>query len=129
MQQNKPKRKINSTLKWIGWVLLVQFVLINVTAAFYAYKLTHFYKPPAQPQTQSDNFLSRTWTLFTGPKFYKLPSSVLPTVPYQTIYFNSSNGEKIESWFLPKKDSSKGTVILLHGLSINKSVLLQEAYA
>ncbi|MBL0270106.1 MAG: hypothetical protein IPP99_15950 [Chitinophagaceae bacterium] len=39
----KPLRQqIRSVLRWTGWVLLVQFLLINISTAFYADKLTRF---------------------------------------------------------------------------------------
>ncbi|MER3498776.1 MAG: hypothetical protein C4308_09170 [Chitinophagaceae bacterium] len=126
MNHIKPKSKLRTILKWVGWFFLVQFVLINISAALYAYKLTHFYHNGETTLNPSSNFLAKTWKLFTGPKFYKTPASQKPSLPFQTIQLTTANGSNFECWYIPK-DSAKGTVILFHGLSNSKSILLAEA--
>ena len=37
------RKKIRSVLRWLVLVLLVQLVLINISAALYAHKYSHFY--------------------------------------------------------------------------------------
>ncbi|HEY1871230.1 MAG TPA: hypothetical protein VGG71_09240, partial [Chitinophagaceae bacterium] len=72
MNQNTKRSKVRSVLKWILWVLLVQFLLINVSGSLYGYKLTYFYEPSAQPeQAPPKNIFLKTWKIFTGPHFQK----------------------------------------------------------
>lgn len=47
---------LSKWLKRVGYTLLILFVLINIIAAFHAYKFTHFYadaKPVKKPQEMS----------------------------------------------------------------------------
>lgn len=121
-------RKLRSQIKLILWVLLVQFILINTSAVFYSYKLTHFYEASNEPQgSSSKNIFSKTWKLFTGPKFQK--SSLLgpPHFPYERVQLHTQGNNNIEGWYMPV-DSSKGTVIIFHALGSNKSYFLDEAY-
>jgi len=122
-----PKQRIISTLRWIGWVFLVQFVLINVSAALYAYKLTHFYKNvPAVNSNSNGNIFSRSWRLFTGPRYPRPAVDAQPVMPYDTVKLQTKSGLEIDGW-LTKKDSAKGVVILFHGISDTKAALLDEA--
>jgi uncharacterized protein len=128
-KQKTAKRKLPSVIRWVLWVLLVQFVLINVSAALYAYRLTHFYTDPSLTQPSlSGNIFTKTWKLFTGPK---QPRSLLrekPVFPYETILLKTANGLKIETWYSAADSAAKGTVILFHGITITKGHMLDEAY-
>ncbi|HEY1870823.1 MAG TPA: alpha/beta fold hydrolase, partial [Chitinophagaceae bacterium] len=46
---------------------------------------------------------------------------------YETVHLTTSNHLTLEAWYIPA-DSARGTVILLHGMGQNKSMLLKEAY-
>ena len=78
---------LRSVFKWILWALLAQFVLINISGFLYAYKLTHFYEPAANAgdEPRSKNIFVKTWRLFKGPIYRKIPIEELPGVPYQTV--------------------------------------------
>jgi alpha-beta hydrolase superfamily lysophospholipase len=103
-------------------------VLINISGALYAYKLTHFYQPVLnRARKESKNILSKTWKLFRGPKFQKTVENETPHFPYETLQFVTEKKHIIEAWYM-KADSSRGTVIVVHGLGANKSFLLDEAY-
>jgi alpha-beta hydrolase superfamily lysophospholipase len=121
------RKKIRSISKWILWVLVAQFILVNISGILYAYKLTHFYEPSLTARHQSKNILTKTWKLFRGPKFQKTVESEVPHFPYETIRLTTKKNNLIEAWYLPV-DSSKGTIIMVHGLGANKSLLLDEAY-
>jgi alpha-beta hydrolase superfamily lysophospholipase len=122
------RRKIRYILKWIFWVFVVQFVLVNISGILYAYKLTHFYEPSLKPaQLQSKNIFTKTWKLFRGPKFRKTIETELPHYPYETVQLITKKNNLIEAWQIPA-DSSKATIIMIHGLGANKSSLLDEAY-
>ncbi len=122
-------KKTTRILKWIGNVLLVQLLLINISAAFHAYRFTHYYdddKVRDQQPSQGKPFL-RTWRMMTGKKLAKSLIQYHPTIPYDTVQLTMANGKKLEAWYM-KADSAKGTVILFHGLGSNKGNVLGEAF-
>lgn len=128
MSQNTTRNKVKSVLKWILWVLLVQFLLINVSASLYGYKLTYFYKPAARSEpVTSRNIFLKTWKIFTGPHFQKTVNEEVPHFTYETVHLTTSNHLTLEGWYIPA-DSARGTVLLVHGMGQNKSMLLKEAY-
>ena len=120
---------LRSVFKWILWALLAQFVLINISGFLYAYKLTHFYEPAANAgdEPRSKNIFVKTWRLFKGPIYRKIPIEELPGVPYQTVQLVTKDSLSLDAWYIPV-DSSRGTVILIHGLGGNKSSVLKQAY-
>jgi alpha-beta hydrolase superfamily lysophospholipase len=119
------KTKLRKTLRWIGWVLLIQFLLLNISASFYAYRFTYFYDgvPPDHP---SKNVFAKTWRLFAGPRLYKDTEEGEPRFPYETVSLKTSSGLAISGWY-GGLDSSKACVIFLHGYSTNKRSVLAEA--
>jgi len=128
MKDKKVSKKTVRILKWIGSVLLVQLILINISAAFHAYCFTHYYdddKIRNQQPSQGKPFL-RTWRMMTGKKLARLHIQYYPTIPYDTVLLTTANGKKLEAWYM-KADSAKGTVILFHGLGSNKGNVLGEA--
>ena len=129
LKKEKTKRKLPSFVRWILWVLLVQFVLINISASFYAYKLTHFYNDPSlRVYKPPPNIFAKTWKLFTGPKQPRSVITETPGFPFITIQLKIENGTSIEAWYSKADSVAKGTVILFHGITINKAMVLNEAY-
>ena len=129
MKDKKTGIKSLRILKWIGSVLLVQLILINISAAFHAHRFTHYYnddKVRNQPPSQGKPFL-RTWRLMTGKKLAKSLIQYDPIIPYDTVQLITASGKKLEAWYM-KADSAKGTVILFHGLGSNKGNVLGEAF-
>lgn len=118
-----------SVLKWILWVFLVQFILINVSSIIYAYKLTHFYRPVpgVVDENPSGNVFVKTWRLFKGPVYRKITNEEPPGFPYTTVHLFTKDSLSLEAWYIPV-DSSKGTVILFHALGGNKATVLKQAY-
>lgn len=122
------RRTLKTILRWILWVFLVQFILINTSAIFYAYKLTHFYEAsPGGPPPVSNNVFKKTWRLFSGPRFEKAPIKTHPVFLYETVRLITKNNIPLEAWYMPA-DSSKGTIIMFHGLGLNKSMQMDQAY-
>jgi alpha-beta hydrolase superfamily lysophospholipase len=123
------RKGLRSALKWILWVFLAQFVLISISGIIYGYKLTHFYEPVsnANDELRPGNVLIKTWRLFKGPIYRKITTEEVPEVPYQTVHLLTRDSLSLEAWYIPR-DSSKGTVILVHGLGGNKSNVLKQAY-
>ena len=99
--------------------------MINLSAAIYAYKFTHFIKDQQPPYTPH-NILVKTWKLFTGPSFYNLPEDQKPGFSYDHVTLETADHVPIDGWY-SASDSSKTCVILLHALSTNKSFLINEA--
>jgi len=129
MSKQNLKQKLRSSLRWLGWVLLVQFILINISAALYAHKYSYFYNDPSVGTDFSkENVFQKTWRLFTGPKFPKSAIYEKPSFPFETINLTTKNGTKIQAWYGKADSVSAGTVILFHGLSQNKAAKLSEAY-
>jgi uncharacterized protein len=129
MKDKKTNRRTVRILKWIGNVLLVQLILINISAAFHAYRFTHYYnddKIRNQQSSEGKPFL-RTWRMMTGKKLAKSLIQYNPVIPYDTVRLITTSGEKLEAWYM-KADSAKGTVILFHGLNSNKGNVLGEAF-
>jgi len=129
MKDKKTGIKSLRIFKWIGSVLLVQLILINISAAFHAYSLTHYYdddKVRNQQPSQGKPFL-RTWRMMTGKKLARSLIQYYPTIPYDTVLLTTANGKKLEAWYM-KADSAKGTVILFHGLGSNKGNVSGEAF-
>ena len=129
MKDKKTSNKNIRIIKWIINVLLVQLILINISAAFHAYRFTHYYnddKIRSQESSQGKPFL-RTWRMMTGKKLARSPISYYPVIPYDTVQLTANNGIKLEAWYM-KADSAKGTVILFHGLNSNKGNVLAEAF-
>lgn len=99
---------------------------MNIVAYFHAYKFTHF-DAALKTKTKDAKHLSPFDTfkaVFTGVKNPRPANSILPTRNFATIKLKSN--KEIECWFM-KADSSKGTVILFHGYSGQKSSMLDKA--
>ena len=129
MRDKKTSNKTVRVFKWIGKVLLVQLILINISAAFHAYRFTHYYNDDKIRNQKSSEGkpLLRTWRLMTGRKLPKSLIQYYPAIPYDTFQLTTNNGLKLEAWYM-KADSAKGTVILFHGLNSNKGNVLSEAF-
>jgi alpha-beta hydrolase superfamily lysophospholipase len=130
MGKSIAKRKLPSFIRWILWVVLVQFILINISAAFYAYRLTHFYENTSLQKEYhpAGNIFVKTWRLFTGPRQFKSINEEVPAFSYDTVTLTTKKGMAIDAWYCKTDSAAKGTVLLFHGISMNKGYLLHEAY-
>jgi uncharacterized protein len=128
MQNPKPKRKLPTIIRWVLWVLLVQFILMNISAAFYANKLTYLEKELPKAEAKSPgNIFRKTWKLFTGPTLYRSPVTEMPVFPFDTVLLKTDNGTYLDAWYGKTDSTAKGTVLLFHGVTSNKSAVLAEA--
>jgi alpha-beta hydrolase superfamily lysophospholipase len=128
MEKQNRKRKLPSYIRWILWVLLVQFILFNISAALYAYKFTHVYDDPSLRTSLSPgNLFTKTWRLFSGPRQIKSVITSTPAFPYDTIKLKNGKSIPIDTWYAKPDSTAKGTVILFHGIMSNKSLLIAEA--
>ena len=128
MKDKKPRKSLH-IVKWIVRVLLFQLILINLSAAFHAYRFTHYYDDDRIRNQRSSQGkpLLRTWRLMTGRQLAKSLIRYYPAIPYDTVQLTTKKGLKLEAWYM-KADSAIGTVILFHGLNSNKGNVLTEAF-
>ncbi|HYG20737.1 MAG TPA: alpha/beta fold hydrolase [Ohtaekwangia sp.] len=108
------------------YAFLALFVMMNVVAYMHAYKFTHF-TTEAVPRTKDPKALSvlnKLKVLATGVDNPKPKHTRLPLQPFNTIIVNST--KRLECWSI-QVPGAKGTVILFHGYSGEKSSLLTRA--
>ncbi len=115
-------RNFRSYFKLLGWVVLVQLILVNISAAFYAYNLSHFKNGLPPERKSSSNIFTKTWKIFVGPKFYKDTVEQLPPFSFDHVKFDTDDGITVDAWY-SKVDSARACVILCPGLGGNKSYL------
>jgi uncharacterized protein len=124
------KRNFRTILRWTLWVLLVQFILLNISAALYAHKFTHVYDDPQlRTSTPSGNVFAKTWRLFVGPRQVRSVITSTPAFLHDTVLLRTAKGIYIDCWYSKADSAAKGTVILFHGIQSNKGMLLAEATA
>ena len=125
---NTKKKKWSSYLRLVLWVLLIQLILMNVSAFLYAGKLTKFSSAAfVKKQTVPRNIFSKTWRLFTGKSFSKAIVNAKPVYSYETVLLKTKDNLTLEAWYIKTDSVSKGTVVLFHGLNNSKSSNLNEA--
>lgn len=128
MEKQSLKSKVLSSLRWIGWVLLVQFILLNISAAFYAHRFTHFYNDPSVEETDPNpNIFKKTWKLFAGQRYAKSVVTDEPSFPVDTVHLHTPKDLLIDCWYSKVDSGAKGTVILYHPLSVSKMKVTAEA--
>jgi alpha-beta hydrolase superfamily lysophospholipase len=122
MQRIK-KRKL---LKRSVWALIFIFLLMNVVAFFHAYKFTHF-SLDKTVRTKDPSKLAageKLATLIFGVNNPRPANNQYPSREFETVILKSN--KEIECWHIPHS-RSKGTVIIFHGFSGNKSSMLGRA--
>jgi uncharacterized protein len=115
-----------NVIKKCLWLFLVLGVLLQIIFLIHAYKFTHF-NNKINNKTKSPNQLSFTeklTTIILGVNNPRPKHSRKPTQPFETITLH--HDVDIECWLLKTK-YSKGTIILFHGYSGDKSKMLDRA--
>lgn len=59
------------------------------------------------------------------------PMSIFPEhfdLPYENIAFRTRDGLELKGWFLPSPGGDKRTIVMCHGMSDNKGLLLKQTY-
>jgi uncharacterized protein len=118
--------KSKRIFKRLLWILASVFVLLNAIAFFHAYKFTHFTSAPVT-KTKDAKHLStagKIRTLFFGIDNPRPVNTSAPSQKFETMQLQSN--KKIECWSI-KAAGSKGTVILFHGYSGEKSGLINKS--
>lgn len=118
--------KKNKFIKIIKWFLIFSFVLMNIVAFFHAYKFTHFVTESVSKTKSPEklNTFDKIKTLLLGINNPR-PTNKEKPEKYQQIELQSN--KKIDCWYLKKQDTAKGTVIIFHGYSGEKSGMLDKA--
>ncbi len=107
------------------WTLAILFVAVNAITAIHAYKFTHFSNGGIRTERINLSFLNKIKLLFTGVDNPRPVNTVKPSRAYTTGIINSN--VKIECWHIPAQSPTKGTVILFHGYTSNKSELIERS--
>lgn len=103
------------------------FILINIIAAFHAWKFTHFNTASAH-KTADPGKLStgqKLKTLFFGISHPRPENKQQPAFPFEVVSLQSN--KKIECWYIKTDTPAYGTVILFHGYGGDKSSMLDKA--
>lgn len=101
-------------------------MLMNIIAAFHAYRFTHF---TADGVTKTDNpdkltVAQKVQSLVLGVSNPRPVNTSKPATAFETVQLKSN--KTIECWSI-KADSAKGTVILFHGYGGQKASMLDKA--
>lgn len=121
------KRVIKTKLlKRTAWTLVIIFILMNVIAIFHSYKFTHFSREKIARTKDPTNLNTRQKlnTLIFGVNNPRPANDRIPSQKFETVTLKSN--KEIECWYIPHS-SAKGTVIIYHGFSGNKSSMLDKA--
>lgn len=111
---------------WLVKICISIFILMNLITFLHAYKFTHFTESNSE-KTKSPEKLSlfeKVKTLFLGINNPKPKNKRLPEQQFQTLKLKSN--KEIECWFI-KNQKHKGTVILFHGYSGEKSSMIDKS--
>ncbi|TDN40121.1 alpha/beta fold hydrolase [Hymenobacter sp. UV11] len=114
-------------LRRLLWVLALVFVVLNVVVALHAWRFTHF-TTDAGPRTRNPEKLStseKIRIMLMGLQNPKPLNLATPAFPYEDVALRSPNGQ-LAAWFGPVP-GARGTVILCHGYTSDRSRLRPEA--
>lgn len=118
-------------LKRLGYTVLVLFILLNILAAFHAYKFTHFYNLDgvSVKKPEQMNGWEKTKAILFGVDYPKKKITEFPAVAYKDFIVKTEDGLKLHGWHLPNSDSvaNKGAVIIFHGHAGNRAGVISEA--
>lgn len=99
---------------------------MNMVAFFHAHKFTHFTENPVEKTKDPKNLsaFEKGKTLLFGVNNPRPVNNKIPGQPYETIRLRSN--KEIEGWRI-KAENPKGTVIIFHGFSGEKSSMLDRS--
>ena len=121
MLQKKKSRLAGRLLR----VFIVIFILMNVIAAFHAYRFTHFdNKKITNRKSFQHTITEKASTIIFGVDNPRPENKTKPSRPYKIIRLHSN--KVIEAWFI-HADHPKGTVMLFHGYGGEKSAMLDKS--
>lgn len=120
------KKGLKTTWKVLGFCFLAFFFLFNIVAYLHARKFTHYGEPTGQKRTKLDELsgAEKIGVILMGITNPKPQNDSVPHVPYQTVKLGTERG--LEAWQLDAPEN-KGTVVIFHGYSANKSLFVPHA--
>jgi uncharacterized protein len=112
-------------IRKIFWAVAVLFIAVNFIAFMHAYRFTHFTSDGQRtPDPAQLSSFSKAKLLFTGISNPKPVNKNIPQTDYTVVKIQID--VKLEGWHF-KASPPKGTVILFHGYTGDKSLLLKRA--
>ncbi len=120
-------------VKWfkrLVYTVLALFILLNIMAAFHAYKFTHFYAniPPAKkPEQMSAG--EKASAIFFGINYAKSKVVDSLQIAHDTVNIKTMDSVRLESWYIKADSNAKGTILMFHGHGSSKSGIIREATA
>ncbi len=122
--------------KWVkrfGWSLFILFVLLNISCAFQAYHLTHFYTNIPAQDLNDTGFGTKLQAALFGMEIPKSKVVDSLSIPHQNIKIKTEDGLTLAGWFIDNlpDDSAlgKGTILMFHGHASSRSGIITEAQA
>ena len=98
---------MTKTLRRIGRVILVLFVLLNTIMAFNAWKFTHFYNDPSLRGPQPKGIWPTTKNILFGQNVPKRLNDSTPSIPFEKVILKNRDGQKLEGWSMRiKRDTT-----------------------
>lgn len=114
-------------LRLLLWGLAMLLGLLNLVVALHAWRFTHF-TTEAGPRTRNPEKLptsEKIKIILTGLRNPKPVNLAPPTFPYEEVTLASPNG-RLAAWY-SAVPVARGTVVLCHGYTSDKSRLRPEA--
>lgn len=106
-------------------LFLTLFILMNVVAFMHAWRFTHFSSANGSRVTSGSlSFGQKLKYALTGVPNPRPQTGDIPRSSYKDVVIDSTY--HTSAWFIPA-DSSKGTIVLLHGYGGEKSSMLDKA--
>jgi uncharacterized protein len=110
--------------------VLFLFVLLNIMAAFHAWKFTHFYDDALlkRPKPEQMGGWEKTKAILFGIRYPKSQNLIQPDTVFTNLSLTTTDGLTLWAWHI-KKENARGTVLLFHGHASSKSKVIDEAGA
>lgn len=120
----------HSFFKKRGLVVLIgAFIFMNIVAFFHAYKFTHFSEGTTKTKSPEKlTIAEKLTTALTGVNNPRPINKNKPAQYFKSIILNSTI--KTACWYIPADTMvvpAKGTIVLFHGYSGDKSTMLDKA--
>lgn len=115
--------------KFLGFLVVLGIVLVNVVLYNHAYYFTHFVDKDLPRLTsaaiQQQPLQERLKLAFFGVEIPKSQNKITPSASYETITL--AGNPSLEAWYIPTEQPVQGVVVLFHGYTSQKSSQLGNA--
>lgn len=116
--------RVKKNIRVFVFLFLSGFIILNILACFQAYRFTHYLSADQFVEKKTIPFLDKWDKILFGVKYPKATPTSFPAEFHNTLFLEGN--KKIECWEIPV-DSAKGTVILYHGYTVDKSSMLERS--